>query len=67
MAGEFGYVYILTNPSMPGLVKVGKTTNTPNQRMSELHSTGVPGAHALVEGVGTVAFVTVPIEVVQML
>lgn len=42
MAGEFGYVYILTNPSMPGLVKVGKTTTTPNQRMSELHSTGVP-------------------------
>jgi hypothetical protein len=37
-----GFVYILTNPSMPGLVKVGKTTNTPNQRMGELHSTGVP-------------------------
>lgn len=27
---------------MPGLVKIGKTTNTPNQRMRELHSTGVP-------------------------
>jgi T5orf172 domain len=42
MPTEFGYVYILTNPSMHGLVKVGKTTTTPNQRMSELHSTGVP-------------------------
>ena len=42
MAKEFGYVYILTNPSMPGLVKVGKTTITPNKRMGELHSTGVP-------------------------
>lgn len=42
MSNQFGYVYVLTNPSMPGLVKVGKTTTTPNQRMSELHSTGVP-------------------------
>jgi hypothetical protein len=36
------YVYILSNPSMPGLVKVGKTTTAPSQRMRELHSTGVP-------------------------
>lgn len=42
MAIERGYVYVLTNPSMPGLVKVGKTTTTPSQRMSELHATGVP-------------------------
>lgn len=27
---------------MPGLVKVGKTTTAPHQRMAELHSTGVP-------------------------
>lgn len=27
---------------MPGLLKIGTTTNTPNERMSELHSTGVP-------------------------
>src|SRR5271168_5325297 len=37
-----GYVYILSNPSMPGLVKIGKTTTAPSQRMQELHSTGVP-------------------------
>lgn len=36
------YIYILSNLSMPGLVKVGKTTTHPSQRMSELHSTGVP-------------------------
>lgn len=47
MASNSGFVYILTNPSMPGLVKVGKTTNTPNQRMGELHSTGVPTPFAL--------------------
>lgn len=27
---------------MPGLVKIGKTTTSPDQRMSELYSTGVP-------------------------
>lgn len=42
MSNDRGYIYIASNPSMPGLVKVGKTTTSPNQRMSELHSTGVP-------------------------
>lgn len=36
------YVYMLSNPSMPGLVKIGKTTTSPSQRMTELHTTGVP-------------------------
>ena len=35
------YIYILSNPSMPNLIKVGKTTKHPSKRMSELHSTGV--------------------------
>ena len=38
-----GIVYLLTNPAMPGLVKIGKTTrDDPKVRMSELYSTGVP-------------------------
>lgn len=37
-----GYVYILTNPSMPSIVKIGKTTRTPQQRCDELWQTGVP-------------------------
>ena len=37
-----GYVYILTNPSMPGLVKVGKTTGSTEARAAQLHQTGVP-------------------------
>lgn len=36
------YIYILSNPSMSGMIKVGKTTNHPNKRMSELRTTGVP-------------------------
>lgn len=36
------YIYILTNPSMPDLIKVGKTTKHPSSRMKELNSTGVP-------------------------
>jgi hypothetical protein len=37
-----GYVYILTNDSMPGLVKVGRTTRPVDVRAAELWQTGVP-------------------------
>lgn len=38
-----GYVYILTNPALPGLLKIGKTTRTPQLRAAELSKpTGVP-------------------------
>lgn len=36
------YLYVMSNPSMPGLVKIGKTATSPKQRRLELHSTGVP-------------------------
>ena len=37
-----GRVYVLTNESMPNLVKVGMTTRSVTQRMNELFQTGVP-------------------------
>ena len=38
-----GYVYIMTNPAMPGLVKIGSTTLLPDERARQLSSsTGVP-------------------------
>ena len=38
-----GIVYVLTNPAMPGLVKIGKTTRgSIDARLNELYSTGVP-------------------------
>lgn len=41
MADETGIIYILSNPAMPGLVKLGKTTNLAS-RLKSLYSTGVP-------------------------
>ncbi len=36
-------VYVLTNPAMPGLVKIGKTTQQEvEERMKQLFGTGVP-------------------------
>lgn len=37
-----GKIYALLNPSMPGLVKIGKTTRNSELRADELHTTGVP-------------------------
>lgn len=43
-----GFLYILINPAMPGLAKVGKTTRTPQERLLELSSaTGVPSPFIL--------------------
>lgn len=40
---EYGIVYLLTNPVMPGLVKIGMTTQEGiDKRMKELYTTGVP-------------------------
>jgi len=36
-----GFVYILSNETMPGIVKVGKTRRLPTDRSSELYTTGV--------------------------
>ena len=37
-----GTVYVLTNPAMPDLVKIGKTTRDVSLRLSDLYTTGVP-------------------------
>lgn len=43
MNSTMGYVYVLINPSLNGIVKIGKTQNSPEERAKELSSaTGVP-------------------------
>jgi hypothetical protein len=37
-----GFVYVLSNRSMPGMVKIGKTTRDPRTRAGELFASGVP-------------------------
>lgn len=37
-----GYVYVMTNPAMPGLVKIGRTGGNPHERAAALRGTGVP-------------------------
>lgn len=44
-----GYIYVMINPSLEGMVKIGKTTRNPNDRVKELSSaTGVPTPFILV-------------------
>ena len=40
---SFNYVYVLSNPAMPGLVKIGRTSQGDvDTRLSQLYTTGVP-------------------------
>ncbi|WP_072041361.1 GIY-YIG nuclease family protein [Leptolyngbya iicbica] len=43
-----GILYFLTNPSMPGLVKIGYTTGKLGVRLQQLSSTGVPSPFEVV-------------------
>jgi hypothetical protein len=40
-----GYVYVLTNESLPGLVKIGFTTQAPQKRCDDLYTTGMPSKY----------------------
>lgn len=47
--GRSGFVYLLINPSMPGLVKIGHTTRATGERIRELSgATGVPTPFELI-------------------
>lgn len=44
-----GYIYVLSNPSIPGKVKIGMTTRSPDERAAELSTaTGIPTKFAVV-------------------
>lgn len=42
-----GYVYVLSNPSMPGLLKVGRSAHGGSRRAEQLYRTGVPAEFRL--------------------
>lgn len=37
-----GWIYVMTNPAMPDVIKIGKTSNDPEFRARQLRETGVP-------------------------
>ncbi|MDP9766165.1 GIY-YIG nuclease family protein [Deinococcus enclensis] len=43
-----GYVYIASNPSLPGLLKIGHTKRNPFERIGELYTTGLPTRFELI-------------------
>lgn len=53
MAKEFGFVYVLSNASMPNTYKIGFTTKHPRARIDELSkSTGCPTPFELLTYIG---------------
>ena len=42
-----GFTYVLSNPAMPGMAKVGYTTTLAEDRAKELHPTTVPLPYAV--------------------
>ena len=42
-----GYLYVLSNPALPGLLKIGRTKATPASRLRQLSSTSVPSHFVL--------------------
>ncbi len=42
MSDRTGYVYVLSNDSMPGVVKIGRSINGGQHRAKAIFSTGVP-------------------------
>lgn len=45
---DLGFVYVMANPAMPDLVKIGKTARVPDGRARELQSTGVPTSFEII-------------------
>jgi T5orf172 domain len=48
-----GFVYILSNTSMPNIVKIGYSTKKPHDRAKELYTTGVPTPFNVLHAWGT--------------
>ena len=42
-----GWIYVLSNDDMPGLLKIGQSATDPELRASELYTTGVPSAFTI--------------------
>lgn len=61
---EQGIVYVLTNPYMPGLVKIGMTERANIEaRMKELYTSGTTVKHLKVNGIENYKLTIPPMEI----
>lgn len=64
---KFGFVYVLSNQAMPGIVKIGHTMRLADDRAQQLFTTGVPVAFDVELRLATSAPRTVELEAHRIL
>ena len=60
-----GWVYVMSHPNMPGMLKVGQSSHDPSNRASELYTTGLPSPFDIEYGTGRDSERNLAVELAQ--